>query len=120
MKSTSKRIINIIIAFITFIVCLLIMYWGNEEPNNVTVILSMVVFFYFGYISRRPHPNERTLSDWYNIIVLKLKIGILKKNLKPFTDLRRYKHKSELHIREMVIEWRVELKKLERKLNLLK
>lgn len=114
MKNTT---LNRIIAASTFLIGLSMAFWPGQDPIKViTVIIIGLGYYILGYLSRRPHPNERTLSDWYNIIVLKLKIGILKKNLKPFNDLRKYRHKSELHIKAMVNGWRLKLKEFEREL----
>ena len=122
MKSTSKITKYDLAKALSFITLIVMVIQTLIYKNGFFELTLIAIGSYsLGFMSRLPHTNERTLLGWYKILTLKLKIGILKKNLKPFTDLRKYKHKSEAHIREMVIEWRLELKELKRELsNILK
>jgi hypothetical protein len=137
MKSTSKRIIEALKEMFTFsdnnivygirICNIILISAANYQAISARDWQFMIVLntlyvglFTLGYFSRKPDPNRKTFTMWVKIIALKVKIGILKKNLKPFGDLRKYSHRSESHIREMIKEWRLELKKLKRELKELK
>lgn len=119
-KPNKMKIINInvqrIIALITFTVCLLIMYWGDEEPTNVTVILSMAAFFYFGFISRRPHPDEKPLIIWLKICILKVQIWHKQAYLYFYPDLNKFKRQDQKLFRNKIKLERIKLDELKREL----
>jgi len=107
-----------IISLITFTGCLLIIYLGDEQPTNTTVILSMVAFFYLGYISRRPHPNEKTLFMWLKICILKLQIWPKQFYLFWYPDLKKYRGKETFKAKIKVK--RIELREAKKELKKLK
>ncbi len=85
----------------------------------VTVIL--VGFWLLGYFSRKPDPNRKGFKKWLKICILKYKIFILKRNLKPYPTLNKIKHRKYSSIRKMVKAWRLKLKGFESELsNILK
>ncbi len=106
-----------ITALLTFIICIMIMYWGEKNPAKWEYVIASLAFYYFGYLSRRPHPDEKSFIVWLKILILRLRIAILKKNLKPYTTLNSIRHQKYKAIRQTVKSWRSELKQLKKELN---
>ena len=97
---------------------------GEEAKSTIYTFESMVFgslimvsFWIFGYFSRRPHPNEKSLVVWVKILTLKLRIAILKKSLKPYPTLNKIKHQKYKAIRQTVKAWRVKLNELKSELS---
>lgn len=68
----------------------------------VSGLLITIGIWLLGYFSRRSHPNEKSFLMWLKICILKLRIAILKKSLKPYPTLNKIKHRKYSAIRATV------------------
>lgn len=142
MKSTSKRIIEVLKEMFTFsdsvnlfaaritsliaipYLCFIaISAVGSEITTShytfggmVTGLLMTIGIWFLGYFSRKPDPQRKGFKKWLKICKLNVQIAILKKNLKPYHTLNKIKHQKYKSTRELVKEWRLKLNQLKREL----
>lgn len=103
-----------ITALLTFIICIMIMYWGEKNPAKWEYVIASLAFYYFGYLSRRPHSDEKTFTMWVKICILNLQIWPKQFFLFWYPDLKKYRGKPNL--RQKVWVKRDKLKQLKKEL----
>ena len=106
-KTNITRLITVIV----FLICFSMIWWpGHDSKKVLAQCLIAISCFHLGFISRHPHPKEKSFITWLGILKLKLQIAILNKNLKGYPDLKKYRGRPG--IKNSVKEWRLELKEL--------
>ena len=142
MKSTPNRIIEVLKEMFTFsesenlvaarvtsiVMFLFLLYDGiksiGDEPSGdpltgqdiFFVFMILIGIWLLGYFASKPDPNRKGFKKWLKSCILRLRIAILKKSLKPYSTLNKIKHQKYKAIRETVKGWRLELKELKREL----
>lgn len=111
------------IVFIPYLCFIAISAIGSEITTSsytfkgmITGLLMTIGIWLLGYFSRRPDPQIKGFKKWLKICKLKLRIAILKKNLKPYHTLNKIKHQKYKELRDMVKQWRLELTELKTEL----
>ncbi|MCK5614171.1 hypothetical protein KAR91_70555 [Candidatus Pacearchaeota archaeon] len=131
---TAKRIIEVLKEMFTFSDDNIV--YGIRISNIILIVVAnyqviadsdwqfMIVLntlyvglFTLGYFSRKPDPNRKGFKKWLKVCILRLRIAILKKSLKPYTTLNKIKHRKHKGLRDIVKAWRIELKDLKSELN---
>ena len=106
---------NRLMSLLTLLICASMAFWGDHNLKDLMLLLAInILWFYLGFISRRPHPDEKSFIIWLKICILKYKIFILKRKCAKYPDLRKYR--GHLHIRAMINGWRLKLNDLKREL----
>ena len=115
MKSTSKRTkydLAKVLSLITLIVMVIqtLIYKNGFFELTMITILS----YSLGFVSRRPHPNEKPLIIWLKICILKVQIWHKQAYLFWYPDLKKYRGNPKR--KQKVWSKRDRLKKLNREL----